>query len=114
MRSCRTGLDSESHLDVLLGKGDKGQGKFRTGGPGQVGPSLGRLDHDASVQWAGNRTLPETNSGNLGEYGLFNLAEDPAQQHNLAADFPQLLDSLKAVFLEETDGYFRLDVKRNP
>ena len=107
------GLDSESHLDVLLGKGDKGRESFVLEAQGRLALRSG--DWIMMPPYSG----PETNItgnelGNLGEYGLFNLAEDPAQQHNLAADFPQLLDSLKTVFLEETDGYFRLDVEAEP
>ena len=107
------GLDSESHLDVLLGKGDKGRESFVLEAQGRLALRSG--DWIMMPPYSG----PETNItgnelGNLGEYGLFNLAEDPAQQHNLAADFPQLLDSLKTVFMEETDGYFRLDVEAEP
>ena len=60
------------------------------------------------------RNITGNELGNLGEYGLYNVAADPAQQNNLAADRPQLLDSLKSVFFSLTEGYYRAEVEAEP
>ena len=48
------------------------------------------------------RNITGNELGNLAEYALYNMTEDPAQQHNLASEYPRLLDSLKRVFFLET------------
>jgi hypothetical protein len=38
--------------------------------------------------------------GNLGEYGLYNLNNDPSQSNNLAKMEPKKLDSMKTTFMK--------------
>ncbi len=40
----------------------------------------------------------------MGEYGLFNVKNDPSQQHNLADSEPELLELLKYEFINRING----------
>ena len=107
------GLDSESHLDVLLGREGRGRESVVLEAQGRMALRSG--DWVMLPPYEGPQTNITGNElGNLGEYGLYNVAADPAQQNNLAADRPQLLDSLKSVFFSLTEGYYRAEVEAEP
>lgn len=107
------GLDSESHLDVLLGREGRGRESVVLEAQGRMALRSG--DWVMLPPYEGPKTnLTGNELGNLGEYGLYNVAADPAQQNNLAADRPQLLDSLKSVFFSLTEGYYRAEVEAEP
>ena len=107
------GLDSEDHLDVMLGHSDKGRSHVILEAQGRMALLSGNWV--MLPPYKGPATnLTGNELGNLGEYGLYDLAGDPAQEHNLADTYPELLDSLKTVFYAETDGYFNPDVEAEP
>lgn len=107
------GLDSEDHLDVMLGHSDKGRSHVILEAQGRMALRSGNWV--MLPPYKGPATnLTGNELGNLGEYGLYDLAGDPAQEHNLADTYPELLDSLKTVFYAETDGYFNPDVEAEP
>ena len=93
------GLDSQEHLDVLLGKSLQGredliheaQGKlsYRRGGYSLIPP------YDGEKR---NKTLNEL--GNLGEWGLFDLNADFGEQKNIAKENPEKLEEMKQEFLK--------------
>jgi arylsulfatase A-like enzyme len=100
------GLDSRDLLPTFLGEDTKGrdalvleaQGKFamREGDYAIIPPYKGK-----TVNEAGNEL------GNLGQWGLFNLGEDPAQTTDLSSERPELLEKLKTHFSEATQGYYK-------
>ena len=57
------------------------------------------------------RNLTGNELGNLSEYGLFNVKVDQAQHQNVAAQHPELLDSLKQNFFGKVKGYYRSEVE---
>lgn len=62
---------------------------------------------------------PQTNLtgnelGNLPDFGLFNLKEDPAQLNNLAATDTVRLNDMKKTFFERTKGFYRPVVDEVP
>lgn len=91
------GLDSEEHLDAFLGQDKIGredliseaQGRlaYRSGSWMLLPPYTGRERNNT-----GNEL------GNLGEWSLFNLAEDPHQQHNIIDLNPEKAEAMKAAF----------------
>lgn len=96
------GLDSENCLDALLGrKGAEGRSHLVSEADGRL--SLRSGDWSMLPPYDGpERNITGNELGNLAEYALYNMTEDPAQQHNLASEYPRLLDSLKRVFFLET------------
>lgn len=96
------GLDSENCLDALLGrKGAEGRSHLVSEADGRLALRLG--DWSMLPPYDGpERNITGNELGNLAEYALYNMTEDPAQQHNLASEYPRLLDSLKRVFFLET------------
>ena len=83
------------------------------GSAGTYGLSFRRLDYDAPYKGS-ERNLTGNELGNLGEYGLFNVKADRTQYQNMAAQQPELLDSLKQNFFAEVDGYYRSEVEEEP
>lgn len=96
------GLDSENCLDALLGrKGAEGRSHLVSEADGRLALRSG--DWSMLPPYDGpERNITGNELGNLAEYALYNMTEDPAQQYNLASEYPRLLDSLKRVFFLET------------
>jgi arylsulfatase A-like enzyme len=107
------GLDSRNYLDAFFGK-------EQTARKDVVLEAQGRMAY-RSGDWimmppykGSERNLTGNELGNLGEYGLFNVKADRTQQQNMAAQRPELLDSLKQNFFAEVDGYYRSEVEEEP
>ena len=107
------GLDSRNYLDAFFGK-------EQTARKDVVLEAQGRMAY-RSGDWimmppykGSERNLTGNELGNLGEYGLFNVKADRTQQQNMAAQQPELLDSLKQNFFAEVDGYYRSEVEEEP
>ncbi len=96
------GLDSENCLDALLGrKGAEGRSHLVSEADGRLALRSG--DWSMLPPYDGpERNITGNELGNLAEYALYNMNEGPAQQHNIASEYPRLLDSLKSVFFLET------------
>ncbi|MBQ6704675.1 MAG: sulfatase-like hydrolase/transferase [Opitutales bacterium] len=97
--------DSENHLDVLLGK-NKTQGRknFVVEATGRLAyregdflyiPARPKLP---SVAW-----LTKIENGNAKQDALYNVADDPAQQKNLAETLPEKLRQMRDAYLDATD-----------
>ena len=106
-------LDSRNYLDAFFGK-------EQTARKDVVLEAQGRMAY-RSGDWimmppykGSERNLTGNELGNLGEYGLFNVKADRTQQQNMAAQQPELLDSLKQNFFAEVDGYYRSEVEEEP
>ena len=107
------GLDSRNYLDAFFGK-------EQTARKDVVLEAQGRMAY-RSGDWimmppykGSERNLTGNELGNLGEYGLFNVKADRTQHQNVAAQQPELLDSLKQNFFAEVDGYYRSEVEEEP
>ena len=107
------GLDSRNYLDAFFGK-------EQTARKDVVLEAQGRMAY-RSGDWimmppykGSERNLTGNELGNLGEYGLFNVKADRTQYQNMAAQQPELLDSLKQNFFAEVDGYYRSEVEEEP
>ncbi len=104
------GLDTENHLDVLLGKSEKGRN-------GYVVEAMSRLAYRkgdyAMIPPFHGRAINETGNelGNIEHYALYNLSEDPAQQNDLSSTEPERLEELKAEFIALTKGYYNPQTK---
>ena len=107
---CPDYVDSRNYLPVLLGKSDEGRDEFVFEAQGRMG--LRRGDYILIPPYSG-RDRNETGNelGNLPDYALFNVVEDPAQQNNIADIEPERLEAMKAEFLKLVDGYYASSLK---
>ncbi|TWV12689.1 sulfatase-like hydrolase/transferase [Bacteroidaceae bacterium HV4-6-C5C] len=107
------GLDSQNYMNVFLGKKESGRKEL-------ILEAQGRLAYRAKdwimmPPYKGSlRNLTGNELGNLGEFGLFNVKTDPAQQQNKATQYPKILDSLKQHFFSSVEGYYHGEVEEEP
>ena len=93
-------------LPVFLGRSDEVRDAIVIENQGKLGLRAGK--YAFMPPYAGPLTnLTGNELGNLDDYGIFDLEADPAQRHNIAGSNPQLLDSLKTLFLDRTMGFYR-------
>lgn len=107
------GLDSRNYLDAFFGKEQTARKDIVLEAQGRMAYRSG--DWIMMPPYKGSeRNLTGNELGNLGEYGLFNVKADWTQRQNVAAQQPELLDSLKQNFFAEVDGYYRSEVEEEP
>lgn len=100
------GLDSHAIMPAFLGEDMHGRDDLIIENQGKLGLRCG--DYAFMPPYKGpERNLSGNELGNLKEYGLYNLREDPAQLDNIAARYPALKDSLEAVFVDRAMGFYR-------
>lgn len=100
------GLDSRAMMPVWLGESREGRHDIVIENQGKLGLRSGDFVYMPPY------TGPETNLtgnelGNLGVDGLFNLKKDFAQQTNLAETDTATLRTMKELFAERTEGFYR-------
>lgn len=91
------GIDSEDHMDAFLGKSGEGRENFVCEAQGRLAYKSG--DFTLLPPYKGperNKTMNEL--GNLGEWSLFNLKEDPFQSDNIINDNPETTERMKQEF----------------
>ncbi|MBD5224424.1 MAG: sulfatase-like hydrolase/transferase [Bacteroidales bacterium] len=99
-------LDSRAMLPTFLGKDLTGRGELVIENQGKLGLRAG--DYAYLPPYTGPATnLTGNELGNLGVYGLFDLAADPAQTRNLAETDTLTLHRIQEIFTRETDGFYR-------
>lgn len=104
------GLDSEQLLPVLMGESMQGRSELVLESQGKL--SLRSGDYVLLPPYSGpDRNLTGNELGNLPEWSLFNLKTEPAQQMNVAAEFPQQAEQMKRRFLELTGKYYKPTVE---
>ena len=94
--------DSENALDVLLGKSTVG--RHAVVEEGISGLALKACDWKYIPPHRGAPLLKAIRSGNSPQPQLYNLAEDPAETKNLAAQNPAKLEELRAMLDQITGG----------
>ena len=100
------GIDSQDHLDVFLGQSRHGRQSMVLEAGGRLAYKSG--DYELIPPYKGEeRNVTGNEMGNLGSYGLFNLKEDPAQEHNLAVSEPEKLQELKDEFKAAAGKYYK-------
>ena len=101
-------LDGQNLLNAFMGKSPGGRDDL-------VVEAQGRLALRAGA-WAMippykglERNLTGNELGNLPDFSLFDLHNDPGQTTDVAARHPEKLDELKKRFLALTEGYYKSD-----
>lgn len=106
-------LDSEAHLDALLGKSSKARRDLVVEAQGRLAYRNGDWVMLPPYKGA-ERNLTGNELGNLGVYGLYDLSSDIGQEKNVAAENPEIMDSMQSNFFEIVDGYYKADVEEEP
>lgn len=112
--SVPSGLDSQEHLSVLLGR------KLHGGRRAQVLEAKSKL----ALRWKNYEMIPpysgkECNStgneiGNLREYALFDMDADPGEKHNLASEKPRLLRKMQRMYTRMVGPYYKSGLEDEP
>ena len=99
-------IDGIENLNAFMGKEKskredlvieaKSKVAFRTGPWVMIPPYKGK-----KTNVTGNEL------GNLKNYALFNLVDDPNQEHNVAEKYPEVLENLKARLAAQTEGQIK-------
>lgn len=99
------GTDSRNYSDVLLGSSMHGRETIVLEAQGRLALRSGK--YALIPPYTGSRTNITGNElGNLSEWSLFDLSEDRGQTMNIAAEQPQIADSLKKEFLNIVGTYY--------
>ncbi|WP_288241886.1 arylsulfatase [uncultured Bacteroides sp.] len=103
-------LDSRNFLDVFLGKSDEGREELVLEAQGRMAYRNG--DYVMIPPYKGSeRNLTGNEVGNLPDFALFNIKEEPEQYCNIADKEAQRLEEMKSRFFALTKGFYRADVE---
>lgn len=106
-------LDSRNVLPALLGESSDGRDYIILEAQGKM--AIRKGDWIMIPPYAG----PERNEtgnelGNLEDFGLYHVKNDPAQKTNVAKEYPDVLNELKDLFYRTTQGYYKAYVEEVP
>lgn len=107
-------LESQDHLDVLLGKTLEG------GREAQILEAKSKLalrwkNYELIPPYAGKeRNLTGIEIGNLPEYALFDMDADPGEKHNLVTEKPEIFEKMKKMYAEMVGSYYVSGLKDEP
>ncbi|MGK7897444.1 MAG: arylsulfatase, partial [Xenococcus sp. (in: cyanobacteria)] len=93
-----SGMDSQDHLQALLGKIEHGRESLVLEASGRTAFRSG--DWSLIPPYDGPQVSRNVNIelGNASEYQLYHLPSDPGETRNLAGDFPEVMQELKLAY----------------
>ncbi len=98
-------LDSEEHLNLFLGSDSQGRNSYIVEANGRLAYRKG--DYALIPPYSGDATNETGNElGIVEDFSLYNLAEDPHQNNDLATAQSDKLAEIKAEFIAKTEGYY--------
>lgn len=107
------GLDSRNYLPVFLGQSQDGRDELVFEAQGRLGYRQG--DYILIPPYKGPKANQTGNElGNLGEFSLFNVVEDPFEVNNLASVEPERLEAMRTRFFDIVQGYYNTNVFPEP
>ena len=90
--------DSEDLMKVLLGRSSEGRDRLVLEATGRTAFRKGDFKLIPPYDGPAVNELVNIELGNAGEFQLYNLAQDPGEEHNLADSLPEKLQEMIAVF----------------
>jgi len=93
------GLDSQDLSKAFLGKSDKGRENLILEAKSRLVLKEGNYELIPPYKGPKVRKTTNTELGNFDEWMLYDMAADPHQEHNIAAENPELLNGMKERFL---------------
>lgn len=106
-------MDSEPHLDALLGRTTKARKDLIVEAQGRLAYRKGNWILLPPYKGS-KKNLTGNELGNLGEYGLYNVAIDSGQKKNLATENPELVNTMWSDFFQKVKGYYHETVEEEP
>ena len=106
-------MDSEPHLDALLGKTTKARKDLIVEAQGRLAYRKGNWILLPPYKGS-KKNLTGNELGNLGKYGLYNVAIDSGQKKNLATENPELVNTMWSDFFQKVKGYYHETVEEEP
>ena len=105
-----TDIDSKNLSKAFLGKSKKGRDNLILEAKSHL--ALKEGPWILIPPYNGRKVRPDTGTelGNLSEYALFNLAEDPHQDRDLASAEPEKLEAMKTSFHSLVGDYYDPDI----
>ena len=102
------GLDSL--LPVLLGESVHGRDELIVEAQGKLAIRQG--DWILLPPYGGPATnLTGNELGNMPDFTLYNMKDDPTQTTNVASQHPEVVEALKSRFFTLTKGYYKAEVE---
>lgn len=102
-------LDSRDMLETFMGKNETGRDELVIEAMGRLGFHYG--DYVMLPPYKGVKFNETGNEmGNLDDFALYNLKNDPQQVDNLKDKEPEVFEKAYSRFLEQTKGFYRTDV----
>ncbi len=103
------GLDSKNYMTALLGKGH-GRESLIVEAKSRL--AIRRGDYIMIPPYYGEpyREAKKMELGNVPDYVLFNVSEDRMQEHDIAAQQPKILESMKKEFHDFVGDYYNIDI----
>lgn len=106
-------IDSKNYLPVFLGESNEGRPELVFEAQGRMGLRQG--DYIMIPPYKGPKQNQTGNElGNLTDYALFNVVNDPGQRDNLAQQEPEKLEAMKEDFHNLVKGYYNPRTKVEP
>ena len=99
--------DSENLLQAFLGNSSQGRDAYVIEATSRTAFRQGDWVLIPPYEGPAVNELVDIELGNLEEYGLYRLSEDPAQQENLAGTYPEKLEEMIASFVQIRGEGFR-------
>lgn len=94
--------DSRDQLNTLLGKTKKGR-EYIVEQAGSLSVSDGEWKYISPSNGGAYNRLTNTELGNSKEEQLYNLKQDIGEKNNLAAEYPEIVEKLKAILESEKE-----------
>lgn len=104
------GLDSEDHLDAFIGETESGRDDIVLEAQGKLSYRCGQYAMIPPYRGP-ERNITGNELGNMREWGLFDLASDRGQKHNIAGQNPELLDRMRERFMALAGDHYNPKVK---
>lgn len=99
-------LDSRNILPAFMGEDPEGRSELIIEAQGRT--ALRKGDYILLPPYKGRKQNASGNElGNIDTFALFNVVTDPAQQTDIAADEPEVFESLKAEYFRLIDGFYK-------
>ncbi len=97
--------DSQSHLDVFLGRSDTGRTDMIVEAGGRLAYRSGNYAMIPPYRGA-KRNKTGNEVGVVADFSLYDLEADITQQHDISKEESELFEQLKSRFLDIVDGYY--------
>lgn len=102
-------LDSQNYMDAFLGKG-KGRESLIVEAKSRLAMRKGDYIMIPPYYGPAYRKTKKVDLGNVPDYVLFDVVNDRGQEHDIAAEKPEVLEEMKKEFHDFVGSYYDIDI----